>query len=255
MARPSTQLYPNFRAGIAIPWGYVTNRFSRHISQPSPSPKINTWISREVISSATVRDELLAKVEAALFTADEPLSPKQLAKLADLSDAGEARRQVHRLNVVYKLDGSAFYVEELAGGYQLLTRAELRPWLGAISRVHEDLQLSGPALETLAIVAYRQPINRADVEAIRGVQVGEILKQLMERGLVRFAGKEETLGRPFLYGTTKRFLEVFGLRNLHELPLVELLTKPKAPEAIGVSVPTTAEEVGEESDDGVEEES
>lgn len=175
---------------------------------------------------ATVRDPILARVEAVLLASGEPVTPRQLAKLAELPDTGEARRQVTRLNTYFDRERSSFYVEELAGGYQLLTRPELRPWLDQMNRLRDELQLSAPTLETLAIIAYRQPICRADIEAIRGVQVGELLKQLMDRGLVRFAGKDDSLGRPFLYGTTKRFLEVFGLRNLHELPLVELLTKP-----------------------------
>lgn len=249
MAKSFCKVYPNFRGGIAPSWRKVMGTPVDDMSQRSQS-----YPNVEMIARDTIRNPMLAAVEAALLSADEPLTPKQLAKLADLPDTGEARRQINRLNHLYQKDGSAFYVEEIAGGYQLLTQPGLRPWIGEISRLHEDLQLSGPSLETLAIVAYRQPICRADIEAIRGVQVGELLKQLMERGLVRFAGKDDSLGRPFLYGTTKRFLEVFGLRNLHELPLVELLTKPKPADPNPISVLETGpDESSDEMDTDGEE--
>ena len=118
---------------------------------------------------------------------------------------------MRRLQTFYEESGSAFYVEELAGGFQLLTRPEFHPWLARLRRAGNELRLSGPARETLAIVAYRQPIMRADVEAIRGVQCGELLRQLMEKGLIRIAGRDDSLGRPVLYGTTKKFLQTFGL--------------------------------------------
>jgi segregation and condensation protein B len=118
-------------------------------------------------------------------------------------------------------------VEEIAGGFQLLTRPEFHPWLARARHTGHDLRLSPAARETLAIVAYRQPIMRADIEGIRGVQCGEVLRLLMERGLVKIAGRDTSLGRPVLYGTTKRFLQVFGLRNLSDLPMAEELKPPK----------------------------
>jgi len=172
------------------------------------------------------RDPHLAMVEAALLAADEPLSPRRLAAIAVLSDAAEARRLVRRLQALYQRDGSAFQVEEAAGGYQLLTRPEFHPWLARLRRAYIDLRLSAPARETLAIVAYRQPITRADVEAIRGVQCSEMLRQLMEKGLVRIAGRDHSLGRPVLYGTTKKFLQIMGLKSLRDLPQAEQLRPP-----------------------------
>ena len=166
---------------------------------------------------------LLAKTESALLVSDEPISPKKLAKWAELPDAGEARRQVGRLNAFYKHNKSAFWVHEVAGGYLFLTDPSLDQWLDKITDSAGRLPLSGPVLETLSIVAYRQPINRADVEAIRGVQIGEILKQLVDDQLIRVVGKDDTLGRPNLYGTTRYFLQYFGLRHLNELPRAELL--------------------------------
>lgn len=164
------------------------------------------------------RDVGLARIEAALFAADEPLTPRRLAVVADLSDASEARQLVQRLRSLYDRDGTAFQIEELAGGFQLLTRPEYHPWLARLRRAGNEMRLSVAARETLAIVAYRQPIARADVEAVRGVQSGDMLHQLMEKGLLRIAGRDDSLGRPVLYATTRRFLQLFGLRSLRDLP-------------------------------------
>jgi segregation and condensation protein B len=173
-----------------------------------------------------VRDRRLALIEAALLVADEPLNARRLARAADLKDGAEARRLVRKLQTLYDHDGSAFQVEELAGGFQLLTRPEYHPWLVRLRRTGNDLHLSPAARETLAIVAYRQPIMRTDIEAIRGVQCSEMLRQLMEKGLIRIAGRHDSLGRPVLYGTTRKFLQVFGLKSLKDLPLAEQLRPP-----------------------------
>ncbi len=173
------------------------------------------------------RDPKLARLEAALMLADEPLAARKLAAIADLADTAEARHLLDKLKSLYDADGTAFQVEEIAGGYQLLTRPAYHKWLLRLRRTSNELRLSGAALETLAIVAYRQPIMRADVENIRGVQCGDLLNQLMEKGLVRIAGRHESLGRPVLYGTTKKFLQVFGLNSVKDLPEVEQLRAPK----------------------------
>lgn len=172
------------------------------------------------------RDSRLALIEAALLAADEPLSLRRLGAAAGVADGSEVRQLVKRLQAFYEQDGTAFQVEELAGGFQLLTRPEHHPWLARLRRASNDLRLSAAARETLAIVAYRQPITRADVEAIRGVQAADMLHQLMEKGLVRIAGRDESLGRPVLYGTTRKFLQVFGLRTLRDLPQAEGLIDP-----------------------------
>ena len=134
---------------------------------------------------------------------------------------------MRRLQALYEEGGSAFQIEEVAGGYQLLTRPEFHPWLARLRRAGNELRLSGPSRETLAIIAYRQPIARADVEAIRGVQCGDVLRQLMEKGLVRIAGRDDSLGRPVLYGTTKKFLQAFGLKSLRDLPEAGELRPPE----------------------------
>jgi segregation and condensation protein B len=172
------------------------------------------------------RDAKLARLEAALLLADEPLAARRLAAVADLADAAEARRLLEKLKRLYDADGTAFQVEEIAGGYQLLTRPAYHPWLNRLRRSGTELHLSPAALETLAIVAYRQPIVRAEVENIRGVQCGDLLGQLMEKGLVKIVGRHDSLGRPVLYGTTKKFLQAFGLNTLKDLPEVESLRPP-----------------------------
>jgi segregation and condensation protein B len=154
------------------------------------------------------------------------LTLRRLAAVAGLADAAEARRLVERLQELYDRDGTAFQVEELAGGFQLLTRPEYHPWLARLRRAGNEPRLSAAARETLAIVAYRQPIARADVEYIRGVQSGDMLHQLMEKGLVRIAGRDESLGRPVLYATTRKFLQLFGLRSLRDLPQAQELAEP-----------------------------
>ncbi len=168
------------------------------------------------------RDRSMSILEAVLLIADEPLPIRKLVQVTGLADATTVRRLLDKLQAFYDADGSAFELEELAGGYQLLTRPEYHRWLTSLRKSQQDLRLTPPARETLAIVAYRQPIMRADIEAIRGVHCGETLRLLMEKGLIKIAGRHDSLGRPVLYGTTKRFLQVFGLKSLKDLPNVEL---------------------------------
>lgn len=167
----------------------------------------------------------MARVEAVLFVADGALSSRKLAQFALLADPTEARTLTRQLNELYERHGSSFQIEQVAAGYQLLTKPVFAHWLGKLHQRQAELKLTAPALETLAIVAYRQPIVRADVEAIRGVSCIEMLKQLMDRGLVRIGGADDSLGRPHLYETTRTFLEVFGLKDLNDLPLSERLRK------------------------------
>jgi len=170
------------------------------------------------------RDANLARLEAALFLADEALPARRLADAAGLRDAGEARRLLDTLRDYYESDGSAFQIEELAGGFQLLTRPAYHPWLVRLQHTGHDPRLTPASLETLTVIAYRQPVTRADVEAVRGVGTTEVLRMLMEKGLVRVAGRHDSLGRPQLYGTTKKFLQAYGLNTLADLPQMERKT-------------------------------
>lgn len=171
-----------------------------------------------------IRSEELARLEAALFLAREPLTTRRLAKLARLTDGTRARSLLRELRRLQDAAGSAIRVEPIAGGFQLLTRAAFGPWLRRLQDHPSVAKMSAAGLETLAIVAYRQPVTRAEIEAIRGVGSEEMLRQLLERDLVAIGGRAEELGRPNVYVTTRRFLEAFGLSRLEELPAIESLS-------------------------------
>lgn len=170
----------------------------------------------------------LAVLEALLFSTHHPLTAGRLGELLQLQSTKPIRRAIKDLNQVYTDTGRSFRVEQVAGGYQLLTLPEYGDVLQKMHQREADTKLTKSALETLAIVAYKQPILRADVESIRGVACGETIRSLMEKHLVKIAGRAELPGRPILYGTTKRFLELFGLNSLKDLPQQqETLPKPQ----------------------------
>ena len=171
-----------------------------------------------------------ARLEAVLFLAREPLSSRKLSQYANLADGTEARTLVRLLNRELDEAGRAFRVQEVAGGFQLTTRPKFARWLRRLDHVPSEERLSAPSMETLAVVAYRQPVMRAEIEAIRGVSCGEILNQLLSRDLVRVGGRSDELGRPYLYNTTKRFLQVFGLRSLDDLPRADLFCSASNPQ-------------------------
>ena len=164
-------------------------------------------------------------VEAVLFASDEPLTIGRLANIVGATNA-QIHQHIDNLNNKYQAGNNAFRIEQIAGGYQMLTLSSYNHWLKKLLRERDQTKLSPAALETLAIIAYKQPIIRADIEAVRGVAVGEIIRNLMYKGLVKIAGRAEVLGRPMLYGTTKKFLEAFGLNSLKDLPKIEELKKP-----------------------------
>lgn len=162
-------------------------------------------------------------IEALLFASETPLSAADLARADEGLDEEGVEQLIAELRQEYEREGRAFSIFEIAGGYQLLTRPEFAPILERFDTVPVSTRLSAPALETLAIIAYRQPVGRAEVEEIRGVGAGGVLKTLQERGLIEVVGRGEGLGRPLLYGTTRIFLEHFGFRSLEDLPRPEEL--------------------------------
>jgi segregation and condensation protein B len=166
-------------------------------------------------------------VEAVLFASDEPLSAARLANIVE-ADTKQVRKHIENLNEKYKTNGNAFRIEQIASGWQMLTLSPYNHWLKKLLRVRSDNKLSAAAMETLAIIAYKQPVIRADIEVIRGVAAGEMIRSLAYKGLVKIVGRAEVLGRPMLYGTTKKFLEIFGLNTLKDLPKIEELKKPPA---------------------------
>ncbi len=162
-------------------------------------------------------------VEALLFASDAPLTAADLARGDEGLDEEQVEQAIEALRAEYEAAERAFQVYEIAGGYQLLTRPEYAPYLERFDTVPQNPRLSGPALEVLAVIAYRQPIGRAEVEEIRGVGSSGVLRTLLDRGVVEVVGRGEGLGRPLLYGTTGRFLEHFGFRSLDDLPRPEEL--------------------------------
>lgn len=169
-------------------------------------------------------------VEALVLGAPEPVSAQKIAEIVPGLETDGARAIVAELGREYEEQGHAFEIWEVAGGYQLRTRPEYASYLRLLHR-ERPLRLSRAALETLAVVAYRQPVTRAEIEAVRGVEADAVLKSLLDRQLVRVAGHREVPGRPMLYATTRRFLEVFGLTRLDELPTLREMEQLLAPAA------------------------
>ena len=176
------------------------------LESPSPSPRAPT--------PADV-------VEALLFASDVPLEAERLRDVLGLESVDEARGLVDDLRARYEVNGRALTIAEAGGGFRMVTRPEMAPWLVRLARARTKTRLSRQALETLAIVGYRQPASRPEIDAIRGVNTEGVLDSLLERRLIRIAGRKDAPGRPFLYETTREFLVAFGLRDLSDLPKVE----------------------------------
>ena len=160
-------------------------------------------------------------VQALLFASDAPLSAGDIALIDERLDEDTVEAVVQQLREEYESQERAFTIYDIAGGYQLLTRPEFAPYLERFETVPQQTRLSAPALEVLAVIAYRQPIGRNEIEEIRGVGSAGVLKTLQDRSLIDVVGRSEGLGRPLLYGTTPKFLEHFGFRSLEDLPRPE----------------------------------
>jgi len=162
-------------------------------------------------------------VEAVLFASDAPLTADEIARADEALDEDRVEEAIRFLQAEYDDAQRSFQVVMLAEGYQVLTRPEFAPYLERFDNVPRPSRLSGPALETLAIIAYRQPIGRIEIEYVRGVGCAGVLKTLSDRELIDVVGRAEGLGRPVLYGTTRRFLEHFGFESMEDLPRPEEL--------------------------------
>jgi segregation and condensation protein B len=180
------------------------------------------------------REEQLRIAEALILASPEPITAQRLGEIVPGAKGATARELVAELNEVYAAARRSFEIVEAAGGFQVRTRAEFAPYLQQLL-VNRPLRLSQAALETLAVIAYRQPVTRAEIEHVRGVDVGAVLRSLLERRLVRIAGHREVAGRPMLYGTTRRFLEVFGVARLEDLPTLRDLQEFAPSEAPGAA--------------------
>jgi segregation and condensation protein B len=160
-------------------------------------------------------------VEALLFASETPLHPSEIARASDTLDVAAVESAIEELRGEYERDERAVQIYKLGDGYQILTRPEYAPYLERFDSIPKVSRLSQAALETLAIIVYRQPVSRIEIDEIRGVNSGPVLRTLQERELIEVVGRAEGLGRPLLYGTTARFLEHFGLQGLKDLPQPE----------------------------------
>ncbi len=214
-------------------------------AEPEPEPEPDLTVGARELSGA----EVYAAVEALLFAADKPITAAQLARaLPGGVGASEVRKQLAGIAEELADGERGFELREIAGGWQLLTRERFAPYVAKLKKAAGARKLSGSALETLAVVAYKQPVMRAEVERIRGVACGDMLRNLMEKRLVRITGRSPDLGAPLLYGTTSDFLDHFGLASLSDLPRsAELGRKPKPSEP---AVTPPAEGGGEGEGDG-----
>ena len=180
----------------------------------------------------------LAKLlEAALFASPRPIPTEELAALDPEATPAALQAALDELREHYDVDGHGVELSDAGGGWQILTRAEYTEAIERAQMAQRPARLSAAALETLAIIAYRQPIGKAEIDEIRGVNVGSILKSLLERGLIDVVGRGEGLGRPLLYGTSAAFLEQFALRHLEELPRADELAVALRPAGAGAEAP------------------
>jgi len=200
-------------------------------------------------------EEVKSIVEALLFATDVPLNPDRLESLVGNGQPAPIHEVIEHLNQEYWEQGRAFFIAEVGGGFQMATRSQYGPWVKKLFLRRTETRLSPAALEALTIIAFKQPVIRAEIQAIRGVDSGGVLGTLLERGLIRITGRSEALGRPLLYGTTKKFLRYFGLNMLSDLPkpkeIQELLQQQRKG---GQRVEDQAEQVAGSSRDRGQEE-
>jgi len=187
-------------------------------------------------------DSLKAILEALIFASPEPLTPKAIFKLLDTEPKEEIQAAIEQLKRDYDRPGGLQLVE-IAGGYQIVTRSHLHEWVRRLFHERATQRLTVQALETLAVIAYRQPITALEITEVRGVNTSGVLNTLLERGLVKIVGRKQVVGRPFLYSTTKEFLIRFGLNDIGDLPKIEDMA-----EALGLDAPILVEQPTREED-------
>ena len=190
-------------------------------------------------------DDIKNIIESLLFVAEEPLTIDRFKKIISGAETKEVREALEELKADYETRQGGFFLNQVAGGYQIRTRAEYMEWIKRLLQP-KPMRLSKAALETLAIIAYKQPVIRSDVEHIRGVDCGGVLRVLLERKFIRVLGRKEIAGRPLIYATTKRFLEVFDLKNLKDLPTPKEIEEFGS--ALSEDVNVTADEDQNESE-------
>lgn len=166
-------------------------------------------------------DNIKSIIEALIFSSERPLSINQIKEALVNIDSDKIRLAIEQLQSEYDQRDSGIQIIEVAGGFKMCTNRMYAPFVKSLFKTSHEARLSGPSLETLAIIAYKQPVTRLDIESLRGVNVDGVIKALLEKGLIRTAGRKNVIGRPFLYTTTSEFLEYFGLKSLQDLPPIE----------------------------------
>lgn len=183
-------------------------------------------------------NEIKGIMEALLFISGEPLSTDRIKNVLEEVDKGKIKALLWELQHEYDMRLSGLRIVEVAGGFQIATRPELAEWIRKLKKVKQSTRLSRPSLETLAIIAYRQPVVKAEIEDIRGVDSTGVIKGLLDKRLIKIIGRKDVPGKPILYATTKEFLQYFGLRDISDLPTLKELTDLMAGEDISTAVET-----------------
>jgi segregation and condensation protein B len=192
--------------------------------------------------------ELKKIIETLLFITDEPLSAQRIAKICEIEDVEYIKSKLEELKHEYDLNSKALSIVQVAGGWQMATRPEYGIWVRKLYQTRLTLRLSNAALEVLAIIAFRQPVTKAEIEAIRGVDSSGPLDTLLERKLITSIGRKETLGRPIIYGTTEEFLKQFGLNSLEDLPKLETIIPPEIIKEVEEKIANSQKVSNEEND-------
>ncbi len=216
-----------------------TEELKEEIKPEQTSAEQNQEINAEEKKQEEVilsRSDFKNIIETLLFITDRPLSASKVNQVAEIGDLALTRDIIQEIQTDYAASGRAVQVLEIGGGFQMCTKPEYGRWVRKLYNEKMSTRLSPAALETLAIVAYKQPVTRAEIEAIRGVDISGPLEKLLDRGLVKIAGKKEVAGRPLVYATTEQFLRVFGLNHLSELPDMKTFAA-KGPKEIQSDLP------------------
>lgn len=219
-----------------------TEELKEEIKQEQTPVEQNTEIKEETTEETKPEEVILSRsdfkniIETLLFITDKPLSAAKVNQVAEIGDLALTRDIIQEIQTDYANAGRAVQVLEIGGGFQMCTKPEYGRWVRKLYNEKMSTRLSPAALETLAIIAYKQPVTRAEIEVIRGVDISGPLEKLLDRGLVKIAGKKEVAGRPLVYATTEQFLRVFGLNHLSELPDMKTFAA-KGPKEIQSDLP------------------
>jgi segregation and condensation protein B len=197
-------------------------------------------------------------IEALIFASDKPIAIKQIKDIIGETDTRLIRRLINELKEEFSKDQRSFNISEVAGGFQFLTDPAHSRWLKKLYKIKQSDYLTGPSLETIAIIAYRQPVTKSDIEFIRGVAVDGVISSLMQKGFIKVVGKKDVVGRPYLYGTTTLFLQYFGLNAIEDLPALSdfkeadlEFNKPQEGDNPGRQGQQASADTGDEKDEAI----